>query len=157
MSAMIPSFIHMSALESAPYSRPAVSIRVWFDPKYDCGRSPMFLTDRVRMMNSPCGFAIMNGLLGSPACAARCISSTRNSNLPSRTADPAGATDGVAEAGAVLDDVDGRDDVELLLSSPLPHLPTPNRISRTTATITHAAPLPEPFLTAVGACGAAQP
>src|SRR3954464_937866 len=99
----VPLFAHISAVLLASYSRPEVSINFWFAPKCDCAWSPMLVTDIVRMMNSPCASTTSNWLLRSPACWARVMLSTRNSNLPSRTDDPAGAA--VGSAGAADDTV----------------------------------------------------
>src|SRR6478735_12480341 len=60
----------------------------------------MLVTDIVMTMNSPCAVVVMYGLpVGSDTDFARSMLSTRNSNLPSRTADPAGATVGPTGSG----------------------------------------------------------
>src|SRR5690242_1211459 len=120
----------------------------------------MFCTDNVRMMNSPWGFTIMYGLLGSPACAARVMLSTRNSNFPSRTGDPAGAAVGVtwdAGAGAAARLVAARLELDEELDEPddlssLPaHLPIAKSSTRMPTTINATLPPLEGFFVATGA------
>jgi hypothetical protein len=99
--------------------------------------------------------------------------STRNSNLPSRTGDPAGAAVGVAGAAVGVAGADGAargrlevllelDDELEVLSSLLPHFPTAKSRTKIPMTINATLPLKLVFVAvavavAVGAWGAAHP